>query len=94
LPSTGHGSRRAAELHIPDMEIAALPVQQGNNIIVGKRIKDTGLREKYGITILAINRQGKFIKEIRGVEVIRQDDVMYVIGGPDQIVELNRHLKI
>ncbi|MBR9998053.1 MAG: cation:proton antiporter [Cyclobacteriaceae bacterium] len=81
-------------LHIPDIEIATLPVQQGKNVVVGKQIKESGLREKYGVTILAINRQGKFIKEINGEEILKQDDVLYVAGNPDQINELNKQLKV
>ena len=86
--------REGKSLNIPDIEIATLPVQQGNNAVVGKQISRSGLRENFGITILAINRQGKFIKEVRGVEVLKQDDILYVAGKPGQIAELNKFLKV
>jgi len=94
MPAMGSDTPGSMGLHIPDMEIAALPVQQENNLMVGRPIRETGLREDFGITILTINRKGKFLKEIRGGEVIRQDDVIYVIGSPEKIMELNRYLKM
>ena len=94
LPSFKPRSIDDIELHIPDLEIVTLPVQQGKNAIVGNQIKEIGLRDKYGITILAIKRSGKIIKHITGEEVVRQDDVLYVIGDPEHVNELNKQLKI
>jgi CPA2 family monovalent cation:H+ antiporter-2 len=81
------------EIHIPEIEIVSLPVQQGNNLIVGNTIKKIRLREKFGITILAIKRNGKIIKHITGEDVVKQDDILYVIGDPEHVNELNKHLK-
>jgi CPA2 family monovalent cation:H+ antiporter-2 len=94
MPSSSPRLNEYLELHIPDMEIVTLPVQQGKNTIVGNRIKNINLREKFGITVLAIKRDGKIMKRITGDELVKQDDVLYVIGDPEHINELNRHLKI
>jgi CPA2 family monovalent cation:H+ antiporter-2 len=91
---TAEPDRGDMTLHIPDFEIATLPVRQGKNVVVGRKINESGLREKYGVTILAINRNGEFIKEVKGEEILKEDDVLYVAGNPDQINELNKHLKV
>jgi monovalent cation:H+ antiporter-2, CPA2 family len=81
-------------MHIPDMEIATLHVVQGNNAIVGKTIGESELRTKYGITVLTIKRGNKYIKDIHPRVTIEQDDILYVFGSPDHILEANKMLKL
>ncbi|MEN7551101.1 cation:proton antiporter [Rapidithrix thailandica] len=81
-------------LHIPDIEIATLPVQQGPNKIIGKSVYESGLRTHYGITVLAIKRGSKFITNIHPETQIKQDDLLYVFGSPDNIQKLNHFLKL
>lgn len=82
------------ELHIPSMEIAALKVQQGDNRVVGKTIKDSALRTEHGITVLAIKRGERYITEVSPEHDIQQDDVLYIFGSPKNIAGLNKFLKM
>jgi CPA2 family monovalent cation:H+ antiporter-2 len=84
LPAPG------TRLQIPDAEIATLPVHQGNNAIVGKSIAHSGLRKNYGVTILAIRRGDTYLNEITPETVILPDDVLYVFGKPEKVVQLNK----
>lgn len=79
------------KLHIPDMEIATLPVYQGNNTVVGKSVGQVGLRKNYGVTILAIRRGEQYISEIHPETVIQTDDLLYVFGNPDNVTRLNKY---
>jgi len=81
------------QLSLPDMEIATLSVQQGNNQIVGKTIKDSNFRNNFGVTVLAIKRDGRYISEITPDTLIKQDDVLYIFGSPDKIIKVNSLLK-
>lgn len=81
------------QLSLPNMEIATLSVQQGNNQIVGKTIKDSNFRNKFGVTVLAIKRDNKYISEITPDTIIKQDDVLYIFGSPDNIIKVNSFLK-
>lgn len=81
-------------LDLPEMDIATLLVQKGNNDIVGKKIAEAEIRKKYGITILTIRREHRFITEITSDTRILQDDVLYVFGKPDAIASFNENIKI
>ena len=77
-------------LTVPEMEIAVVHVQQGRNRIVGKSLEESGLREAFGVTVLAIRRGNSYITKIRGEEVILQDDRIYLFGRPEDILKLNQ----
>ncbi len=79
-------------LSVPDVEIATLVVEQGNNGIVGKRIGDSQFRKEFNVNILAIRRDGKFITRLTPETTIEQDDVLYLFGNPDCIARVNRFL--
>lgn len=81
------------QLSLPDMEIATLSVQQGNNQIIGKSINESNFRKNFGVTVLAIKRGGKNISDISPETIIKQDDVLYVFGRPDHILKINSLLK-
>lgn len=80
------------ELHVPDVEIVTLPVQQGNNAIVGKTIATSNLRKDYNVNILAIKRGGKYITRLSPETTIEQDDILYLFGNSDCIARVNKHL--
>ena len=82
------------QLHIPDMEIAALGVHQENNKIVGKSIHESRLRSNYGITVLAIMREKIYLSDVNPNTIIQQDDLLYLFGKPSKIAELNEYLKL
>lgn len=81
------------QLNLPDMEIATLAVQQGNNQIVGKSIKESDFRKNFGVTVLAIKRGGNHLSDISPETIIKQDDVLYVFGRPNHISKINTLLK-
>ncbi len=80
------------QLHIPDMVIATLPVQRGANKIVGKSIMNSGLKNQFNVTILAIRRQNRYITTISPEMTIETDDMLYLFGSPEKISEVNRYL--
>lgn len=80
------------QLHIPDMVIASLPVQQEDNKIVGKTILTSRLKEKYNVTVLAIRRKNKYITHIEPDMTIETDDMLYLFGSPANISRVNKHL--
>jgi len=79
---------------IPNMEITTIRVEQGNNKIVGKTVEDAALKEKYGIRILAIRREGEFDTQIVSDTRILQDDILYLFGKPEDIIRLNEKLAV
>ncbi len=80
-------------INVPDLTFTGITVEQGNNSIVGKTIVDAGLKERFGLTVLAIKRNNEHITNIGPDNKILPDDVLYLAGSPDKIAELNQYLK-
>jgi CPA2 family monovalent cation:H+ antiporter-2 len=94
-PVTNPGNlEKRIELHMPEIDIATLAVQQGSNSIVGKKIAESQIRKLYGITVLTIKRDDHFITEIHPDTHIMQDDVLYVFGKPDAIANFSEKISI
>ncbi len=87
-----HSKKREIGIHIPDMEISTIPVQNSPNSIIGKSISESGLRTEFGITVLAIRRGDKYISEISPDITIEQDDILYLFGSPGNISKINKYL--
>lgn len=80
------------ELHVPDMVIAALPVQQDDNRIVGKTIIESKIKEKFNLNVLAIRRNKKYITQIEANTKIETDDMLYLFGSPENISRINKFI--
>ncbi|MBL7940568.1 MAG: cation:proton antiporter [Flavobacteriales bacterium] len=90
----GNRLRKKEEaLTIPGLEIATLPVTMGRGKVVGKSVSEIALREKYGITVLAIRRGERYITNVKGDARILTDDLLYLLGAPDSIVRLDHDLR-
>lgn len=85
---------KGSELELPNIEIATLKVQYANQTVVGKKLADADIRRNHGITLVAIKRNAHFLVEINAETKILQDDLLYVLGRPRDIVSFNNLIKI
>lgn len=74
------------------LEIATVPVDVRRSRIAGRTLAEVDLRGRFGITPLAIRRQGSMITDLGDTERIRQDDILYVLGPPEGISRLDHAL--
>lgn len=88
------GSSGMSSLHIPNLRISSLTVKQSANEIVGKTIEESAVRQKYGVTLLAIQRDGEFLVDIDKETRVLQDDIIYIMGTPQAISSFNKNVKI
>ena len=65
-----------------DLLIAELPVL--NTPLVSKTIKEAGLRQKFGVSIVAINERGR-LKPVRSNEKLTFESVLVIIGNKHQL---------
>jgi CPA2 family monovalent cation:H+ antiporter-2 len=80
-------------IDLPHVDIASLTVQKSNSEITGKKLSESLIRKKFGITIVAIKRKEQFLDHIEGDTEIFQDDILYVFGRPQNIYEFNQRIK-
>lgn len=65
-----------------DLLIAELPIH--NTPLVSRTIRETGFRQKFGVSIVAIWKRGR-LKPITGNEKLTYDSVLVIIGNKDQL---------
>ncbi len=66
----------------PDYSLVELEAPAGT---VGLSLMDSGLRAKYGITVLAIRRGNDFIISPEAEQVLEKGDILIVIGRNDKM---------
>lgn len=65
-----------------DLNIAELAIH--DTTLVGKTIREVGLRQKYGVSIVGIWDRGR-LKPVNGYEKLTAESVLVVIGNNDQL---------
>ena len=48
-------------------------------------IEELNFRKVYGVTVVAIKRKNKIIEHPDPDEVFQKDDIVYVLGKPEQV---------
>lgn len=81
-------------LHIPEVKIVCIKVSGNNKDVVGHKIGDAGIRQKYQVNIVAIEQNGEYVTHIHPDITIQRGDRVYVIGKPDQVMAFEEALKV
>jgi CPA2 family monovalent cation:H+ antiporter-2 len=71
-------------LHIPDAEVATVRVSD-HSILAGLSLLETVLRSEYGVTLLAILREGKTLTNPSADTVFCGGDRLIVFGKPQEV---------
>jgi trk system potassium uptake protein TrkA len=58
--------------------------------LVNKSLKDLDLRNKYGINVLALKRGDRVVVNPSAKDVIREGDVLLVLGNEESIQRISR----
>ncbi len=87
-------SKRSAALsdlkrYLPDVDICTLRVDD-TSPVVGNTLAQIGLRQKYGVTLLAIRRDSQIMSNLHGDVKICADDLLVVLGQTDEIAVATR----
>jgi len=74
-------------VNLPDSDITSLAVS-GDSPVAGKSLQDLNVRREYGISILAIRRNGLLMENPDGDCLLEPGDEVIVIGTPEKIARL------
>jgi CPA2 family monovalent cation:H+ antiporter-2 len=74
------------EEHFPDIEVSTFRVGEGSPI-VGKSLRQIELRKKYGITLLAIQRDHQILSNPNADSVILANDLVVVLSPPSNLAD-------
>lgn len=71
--------------NLPELKVTCIRIESDSGQITGKSIGEANIRKKYGVTILAISRDGNLIYNVSPEEKIVQDDLVYLSGDQTHI---------
>jgi CPA2 family monovalent cation:H+ antiporter-2 len=72
---------------IPDVEIMA--IKAGSyKLFPGNSLKEINLRKNYGLTVVAVKRDGEILENPGGKFIFEPNDIVYVLGKPAKVAEL------
>jgi len=74
------------KLHLHDIDISTFHVEQGSPLI-DKTLGRIGLRELYGVSLVAIDRDSLIVTNPGADTVIHSQDLLYILGTPEKISE-------
>ncbi len=89
-------TRRTADLSDADRQLSGMDVcslrLSKKSDLSGKSLADMDIRRQYGITVLAVVRDGQMTSNPPGSFVFEDDDLLYIMGTVDQIAEFRQVL--
>ena len=93
-PSYSSNMVRSLEASLPDLNVATLKVQYGNSPLVNVPLEKAQIRSRYGVNLIAINRNRELLMNITGDTRIQPDDILYLIGRPEDLATFNQEIRL
>jgi CPA2 family monovalent cation:H+ antiporter-2 len=87
--SLTEGEWSSMHVSLADAEMSTFQVSPEGEL-VGKSLSETEVRQRFGISLLAIRRGGQMLYEMTGDTVIEPNDTLYIFGQPERVQEFAR----
>lgn len=78
-------SKKYINQDISDLSIVSLRMTCDSSPLLGKPLKELGLKSKYGINLLSIKRKDEVLELLQPDEKIKMNDILYIIGNQTNI---------
>lgn len=82
------------KVDLPDINFVSLKVEKDSGDLINKTMKESRIRENYGVNIVAIKRKNKTISEITGDEKLKLGDIVYAVGKPEALEKFEAEIEI
>jgi CPA2 family monovalent cation:H+ antiporter-2 len=79
--------------NIADFNITCIRINTDSSDFLGKPLQELNLRAKYGINILGIKRKEVMLDNIQAEEVLKQGDIIYLLGNQNKIEQFHKMVK-
>jgi len=77
------------KLHIPDVEISAVRLN-ARSPLVDQTLASAALRPRYGVTVVAVQREDQTIPNPNAMTTLHANDVLILLGAPEAIANVAR----
>ncbi|MCJ8166320.1 cation:proton antiporter [Pontibacter sp. E15-1] len=93
MAGRNNGMPATLDLDLPDLEVASLRVYTNDEEFIGKPLLESGIRQRFSVTVVAIKRGSDTLLNINPQTYIEQGDIVYVVGKPSEVMRFNNYLK-
>jgi monovalent cation:H+ antiporter-2, CPA2 family len=77
---------------LPDMDLRSVRVHETSRL-TGKTIAEGGLGKTFGVTVLAVRREGEIISIPPADFALQPEDILFIAGPPEKIGDLEHVLR-
>ena len=84
LSMTGMGLPALADELLMGLEVVACKVERGS-ALAGQKLLETGMRQKYGVTVVGIRREGEIIPSPDGNAELLGGDTVFLFASPSAL---------
>jgi CPA2 family monovalent cation:H+ antiporter-2 len=74
--------------HLPDFEVGTIRVKEGSSI-AGQSLSEIELRNRYGVTLVAVRRGPQVLANPDGRMRVLPNDILIIFGSPGDIAHLS-----
>jgi len=83
---TSGGQLPDLQLQLPQTEVATVRVSE-RSFLVGRSLEEAALRKEYGVTLLALRREGETLTNPSPATVFREGDLLIVFGRMEDVTD-------
>nr|MBI1230770.1 potassium transporter KefB [Cytophagales bacterium] len=81
-------------LDIPEINFVSIKIEKDSGPYLGSAIKDVKLRERAGVNLVAIKREGNTETEITGDTKLKLGDVLYLVGKTEALEAFEKTISL
>jgi len=82
------------KVDLPDINFVSLKVEKDSGMLINKSMKESRIRDRFGVNIVAIKRKDITISEITGDEKLKLGDIVYAVGKPESLEKFEAEIEI
>lgn len=82
------------KVDLPDINFVSLKVEKDAGMLINKTMKESKIRDTFGVNIVAIKRKNITISEITGDEKLKLGDIVYAVGRPEALERFEAEIEI
>jgi CPA2 family monovalent cation:H+ antiporter-2 len=89
-----HLDHNKEKITLPHFDIVCLKVEQDSSDIINKSLTESAVRSRYGVQVLAIQRDKRILHHVDGATVVKLHDSLFISGDPDAIRKFSNDICI
>ncbi len=88
-PEASWDAAPVAGIDIPNFNISCFRILESNNLLKDKTLREADIRNRYGLTVAAIQRQDAYLTDMKANTRLQLGDRVFIMGQPEAIANFS-----